>query len=116
MVTQVPARMAWAVQLLELTPQDRVLEFGCGLGVAASLVADRLPGGQVTAIDRSTTALARAAARNAGHLASGRLALEQVSLGDFRTEELRQGLRGERQRLLDHVRRRRMPRAAGGAR
>jgi hypothetical protein len=83
----VPARIEWAIQLLDLKPDDRVLEFGCGPGAAAALVAERLTSGQLTAIDRSATAIARAAARNAGHLASGRLVLEQVSLADFRTEQ-----------------------------
>ena len=79
----VPARIAWAVDQLDLAPTDRVLEFGCGPGVAASLVADRVGDGAVLAIDRSATAIARAAARNAGHLASGRLVLEQVALADL---------------------------------
>ena len=83
----VPARIEWAVQLLELGPTDRALEIGCGPGVAAALVAGRLTGGCLVAIDRSATAIARAATRNAGHVASGRLVLEQVSLADFRTEQ-----------------------------
>ena len=82
----VPARIAWAVDLLDLAPTDRVLEVGCGPGVAASLVADRVPHGSVLAIDRSATAIARAAARNAAHLASGRLVLEQVALAALRTD------------------------------
>lgn len=77
-----PIRIAWAVDLLDLTPGDRVFEVGCGPGVAASLVADRLVDGHTTAIDRSPTAIVRARARNGDHLASGRLALEQTTTGD----------------------------------
>ena len=80
-------RIEWAVQLLEPEPSDRVLEFGCGPGVAASLVADQVTDGHITAIDRSPTAIARAAARNADHLAAGRLTLEQVALADFRSDQ-----------------------------
>ena len=86
-VTQVPARIAWAVELLALRPTDRVLEIGCGPGVAASLVAARLDDGSITAIDRSATAIARARARNAEHVRSGRLTLQQATLAEFRTEQ-----------------------------
>jgi trans-aconitate methyltransferase len=83
---EVPARVAWAVEQLDLAPTDRVLEFGCGPGVAASLVADRVVDGSVLAIDRSATAIDRARARNAGHIDAGRLVLEQVALADLRTD------------------------------
>ena len=81
-----PVRIAWAVDLLDPAPDDRVLEIGCGPGVAASLVADRLVDGTITAIDRSPTAVARARARNLHHVQSGRLALEQAALAEFRSD------------------------------
>lgn len=84
-MTPVPARIMWAVELLELRPTDRVLEIGCGPGVAASLVAARLTDGSITAIDRSATATGRAQARNADHLRSGRLTLRQATLAEFRS-------------------------------
>lgn len=87
MTATVPARIAWAVELLDLEPTDRVLEIGCGPGVAASLVAARLTDGTMTAIDRSPTAMARAAARNADHVRSGRLTLRQSTLAAFSTDQ-----------------------------
>lgn len=84
--SRVPARIAWAVEQLDLAPTDRVLEFGCGPGVAAGLVADRVTAGSVLAIDRSATAIGRAAARNAAHVDAGRLVLEQVALADLCTD------------------------------
>jgi SAM-dependent methyltransferase len=86
---KVPDRIAWAVELLDPAPGDRILEFGCGPGVAAHLVANRLDGGHLTAIDRSATAVERARARNADHLAAGRLTVEQVDLAGFRGEPAR---------------------------
>ncbi len=81
-----PARIGWALELLDLAPADQVLEFGCGPGVAALAIAERLPAGCITAIDRSATAISRARARNADHLESGRLMLEQVPLAKFRSD------------------------------
>ena len=87
------ARVEWAVSTLGIAAGDRVLEVGCGHGVAVSLVCERLGEGRMTAIDRSRTMIDAAARRNREHLESGRLALEAVALehadlGDERFEKV----------------------------
>lgn len=78
---RVPERIAQAVELLDLTPEQRILEIGCGPGVAASLICARLgDGGHLTAIDRSATAIERASGRNAAALAAGTLDLRHGDL------------------------------------
>jgi SAM-dependent methyltransferase len=62
---RVPERIDWAVRLLDVAPEDEVLEVGCGPGVAVALVCRRLAGGRITAVDRSGTAIQRATSRNA---------------------------------------------------
>lgn len=79
----VPARVAFAVGLLDPAPTDRLLEFGCGPGAAAELVCARLTTGRLDAIDRSATAVARTTARNAGHVAAGRLVVHTAALADL---------------------------------
>jgi SAM-dependent methyltransferase len=79
----VPARIAWAVELLDVRPDDRVLEVGCGPGVALALVCARLEGGRAVGVDRSAVAIERTRRRNAGWLATGRLELEKVDLAGF---------------------------------
>ena len=73
-------RLAWAVRVLDPAPSDRVLEVGCGHGVAATLVCERLDGGRLTAIDRSAKMIDMATRRNEEHIAAGRAVFETVSL------------------------------------
>jgi len=85
----VTGRLEAIVDRLELRPGDRVLEIGCGHGVAATLVCERLETGHLTAIDRSPAMIVAAARRNAEFVAAGRAeflvaALEDVDLGERR--------------------------------
>jgi len=61
-------RFVWAVDTLEVRPADRLLEVGCGHGVAVSLVCERLTTGTITAIDRSSKMIEMAARRNREHV------------------------------------------------
>jgi YD repeat-containing protein len=78
-----PARLQWAVQLLEVAPDDNVLEIGCGPGVAVALACERLTTGRITAVDRSATAVERTIRRNETHIASGRAVVERCELADL---------------------------------
>lgn len=78
--TAVPDRVRWAVEVLDPEPADEILEVGCGPGVAAALICDRLEGGRLLAIDRSPVAVRRTSQRNAAHLEAGRLAVRQCTL------------------------------------
>lgn len=71
----VPSRIAWALSVVDPAPDDRIVELGCGPGVAAALVCERLTTGQLVAVDRSATAVARTSARNAAHVEAGRLSV-----------------------------------------
>lgn len=77
-----PDRLARAVAQLDLHPGDRVLEIGCGRGMAASLVCECLRDGHLTALDRSATAISAAARRNREHERAGRVAFLASTLTD----------------------------------
>lgn len=84
LAVDVPARIAWTLNLLDGAPSARILEVGCGPGVAVALVCDRLDWGRITAIDRSSTAIERTRRRSADHMASCRAVLQQVDLAGLR--------------------------------
>jgi ubiquinone/menaquinone biosynthesis C-methylase UbiE len=86
-------RLRRVVDQLELRPGDRVLEIGCGQGVAATLVCERLDGGRLTAIDRSPKMIEAAARRNAAYVEAGTAeflvaTLEELELGDRRFDRI----------------------------
>jgi cyclopropane fatty-acyl-phospholipid synthase-like methyltransferase len=83
----IPARIRWAIEILDLQPDDRLLELGCGGGAAVSLACERLRSGSITAIDRSPTMVARATERNAENIASGRARIELGEVQDLELEQ-----------------------------
>jgi ubiquinone/menaquinone biosynthesis C-methylase UbiE len=83
----VSERLRFIVDQLEIRPDDRVLEIGCGHGVAATFVCERLESGRLTAVDRSPKMIEAAARRNAEYVDAGKAeflvaALEDLDLGD----------------------------------
>lgn len=83
MIGKVSPRLAAIVDALPLRPGMRVLEIGCGPGVAARAVLHRMGRGHVLAIDRSAKAIALARAGSLAELASGSLEFRCVALEDF---------------------------------
>lgn len=81
------------VASMKIDPNDRILEIGCGPGVAATLVCGQLKGGRYVAVDRSPKMVAAAAKRNSEFVKSGvaefiQGSLETLDLGDAKFDKV----------------------------
>jgi ubiquinone/menaquinone biosynthesis C-methylase UbiE len=85
----VSERLRSVVEQLDIRPEDRVLEIGCGHGVAAALVCEKLEGGHLTAIDRSEKMVAAAKRRNEEYIEAGKAEFVVADLEDFDPEDRR---------------------------
>lgn len=72
-------RNAWTISMLNLQPNDQVLEIGFGPGQAIQEIAKLTPNGFVAGIDLSEVMVAQAGRRNAAAIRSGRILLQQGS-------------------------------------
>lgn len=81
------------VDAMNVQPGDRVLEIGCGHGVAATLICERLDKGSYLAVDRSQKMIDAATRRNEAFVRAGRASfvlgtLESLDLGKQRFDKI----------------------------
>ena len=74
------ARINAAIDALPLRPGIRVLEVGCGPGVAAREIVRRHPSAYVLGIDRSAKAIQQAIAGSRHEVVAGKLSFRQVAV------------------------------------
>ena len=75
-IKEIPERFHWAVDYMNIGSADHILEIGCGAGLLAELIAERLQTGSITAIDRSASMIELATNRNQRFAESKVLRLE----------------------------------------
>ncbi len=83
-VQTIPARIRWAVDFMDVQPNDHVLEIGCGPGAGAELICSRLETGKMFAIDRSESGVDRTKRRCQRFIEAGRLTVRQIDLATLR--------------------------------
>jgi len=76
-------RIYWAVSMLDIQPSDRVLEIGCGAGLAVEQIAQKLTSGKITAIDQSQAMITMASKRNKELIATEKVVLLTGKLAEI---------------------------------
>ncbi|NEW28251.1 class I SAM-dependent methyltransferase [Nocardia cyriacigeorgica] len=77
------ARFRWFREIIDPAPGDRLLEIGPGSSDSLAVLAEQLDTGFIVGIDRSATAVARAAKRHAALIESGRVRVRQLALEEL---------------------------------
>lgn len=78
-------RNEWAISLLNLQPDDRILEIGFGPGVAIQKMSRIVTQGLVVGVEHSEVMLEQAAKRNQKAIAAGRVGLILASISALPT-------------------------------
>ncbi len=81
------AHARWTADLMEVHPDDDVLEVGFGNGAAIELLAGRASSGHITGVEVSETALEMASKKNARAISEGRVELHLASDGALPVDE-----------------------------
>src|SRR5262245_57183906 len=81
------ARNRWAVQLLDVQPGDRVIELGCGPGVAIAALASRATRGLVVGVDHSQVMIRQARRLNRAAIRAGRVRLIHATVERLSTSD-----------------------------
>ena len=76
-------RNLWAAELLDVRPEDRVLELGFGPGIAIEAMSQRATRGVVVGVDHSEVMVRQATRRNASAVRAGRVDLRLGNAEDL---------------------------------
>jgi cyclopropane fatty-acyl-phospholipid synthase-like methyltransferase len=68
---------------MRIRPGDRILEIGCGHGLAATFICEKLTTGRLVAIDRSKKMVDAAIRRNRQYVDSGTAEFRHADVLDF---------------------------------
>lgn len=75
------AHARWTADLMDVQPDDDILEVGFGNGANIELLAGRAPKGRIAGVEISKTALEMASKRNASAISEGRVTLHRAAGG-----------------------------------
>lgn len=81
MTTKTIAHAHWTLDLMDVRPEDHVLEVGFGNGANIRLLAERASNGNVAGAEISKTAIEMASRRNARAISEGRVTLHRAPGG-----------------------------------
>ncbi|MEU1694600.1 class I SAM-dependent methyltransferase [Streptomyces hirsutus] len=77
----------WALEHMDIRRTQRVLDVGCGGGMAVKLISERTPQGFVAGVDYSMDMVSQAVRRNADGIARGRVEVRHGDSAELPYEE-----------------------------
>ncbi len=80
---EISERLLEIINYLPLKNGIRILEIGCGTGIAAREIVNRISDGKVLALDRSSKAIAQAIKQSQKEINSVKLQFLQVKIEEF---------------------------------
>jgi cyclopropane fatty-acyl-phospholipid synthase-like methyltransferase len=79
----IPERFTWALKAIDVGSTENILEIGCGAGILAALIGQKLGTGKITALDRSKSLSEKAAQRLESFIHVGRAEVITKDFNDF---------------------------------
>lgn len=73
----------WTITLLDIQPNDQVLEIGFGTGLGIEKLANKATHGKVVGVDHSTLMVQKASKHNASAIKSGKVELKQDDINQL---------------------------------
>ena len=80
-------RFHWASSLVQVQPDSRILEIGCGAGLLIEKMAEHVESGKITGIDKSSIQIKKAAQRNLVSIEQGKVQLIQTDFSKYNGPE-----------------------------
>jgi cyclopropane fatty-acyl-phospholipid synthase-like methyltransferase len=80
-------RFHWASSLVQVQPDSRILEIGCGAGLLIEKMAELLDSGKITGIDKSPVQIRKASERNSVSIEQGKVQLIQTDFSNYNGPE-----------------------------
>jgi cyclopropane fatty-acyl-phospholipid synthase-like methyltransferase len=80
-------RFHWASSLVQVEPDARILEIGCGAGLLVEKMAQYLDSGKITALDKSPVQIQKATQRNALNIEQGKVQLIETDFTKYKGPE-----------------------------
>lgn len=87
MSAEKPERIKWAVEVLSVRPQEKILEIGCGNGHAVELICKQLSTGKIVGVDRSAKAIRTAEANNRSCIIAGKAEFLNITVARLKLQE-----------------------------
>ncbi|MGN0254687.1 MAG: class I SAM-dependent methyltransferase [Chordicoccus sp.] len=74
------AMTGWALTFLDIRPDDRLLDIGCGGGMTLNRIADQVTDGHLDGVDYSEVSVAKSASLNKAFIDQGRMTIQEGSV------------------------------------